>query len=100
MSPEQVRGEALDHRTDQFSLGLVFYEMLTGKAVFARSSAVSTMAAIVDEATPPLAELNPAVPAPLRWCIERCLAKDRDDRYVSTADLQRELQTVRTHLQE
>ena len=100
MSPEQVRGEALDHRTDQFSFGLVLYEMLTGKAPFARSSAVSTMAAIVDEHAQPLTELNPAVPAPVRWCIERCLAKDREDRYVSTADLQRELQTVRAHLQE
>jgi serine/threonine protein kinase len=67
MSPEQVRGDSLDHRTDQFSFGLVLYEMLTGKPAFARSSAVSTMAAIVDEPAKPLAELNPAVPAPLRW---------------------------------
>ena len=100
MSPEQVRGDALDHRTDQFSFGLVLYEMLAGKPAFARSSAVSTMAAITDEPTPPLTELNPAVPPPLRWCVERCLAKDRDDRYVSTGDLQRELQTVRAHLEE
>jgi serine/threonine protein kinase len=87
MSPEQVRGEALDPRTDQFSFGLVLYEMLTGKAPFARSSAMSTMAAIVEEQAPPIGELNPTVPAPLRWCVERCLAKDRDDRYASTADL-------------
>lgn len=100
MSPEQVRGDALDHRTDQFSFGLVLYEMLAGKPAFARSSAVSTMAAITDEPTPPLTELNPAVPPPLRWCVERCLAKDRDERYVSTGDLQRELQTVRSHLEE
>ena len=100
MSPEQARGGALDHCTDQFSFGLVLYEMLAGKPAFARSSAVSTMAAIVEEPTPPLSEVNPAVPPPLRWCIERCLAKDRDDRYVSTFDLQRELQTVRTHFQE
>src|SRR5581483_8343597 len=100
MSPEQARGNALDHRTDQFSFGLVLYEMLTGKAAFARSSAVSTMAAIVEEPTPPLVELNPPIPMPLCWCVERCLAKERDERYVSTTDLLRELQTIRTHLPE
>jgi len=100
MSPEQVRGEALDPRTDQFSFGLVLYEMLTGKAPFARSSAMSTMAAIVEENAPPIGELNPSVPAPLRWCVERCLAKDRDDRYASTADLKRKLETIRKHLEE
>ena len=100
MSPEQVRGEALDPRTDQFSLGLVLYEMLASKPAFARSSSVSTMAAIADDQAEPLTEVNPAVPPPLRWCVDRCLAKDREDRYVATADLQRELQTIRAHLQE
>ena len=100
MSPEQVRGDALDHRTDQFSLGLVLYEMITGQAPFARSSAVSTMAAITEEQAKPIHELNPAVPAPLRWCIERCLEKDREERYTSTADLQRELQGIRRHMDE
>ena len=100
MSPEQVKGEVLDHRTDQFSFGLVVYEMIAGKAAFARSSAVSTMAAIVEEGARPLAEVNAAVPPPLRWCVERCLEKDREGRYVSTADLQRELETIRTHIDE
>ena len=100
MSPEQVRGDALDTRTDQFSFGLVLFEMLTGKPAFSRSSAVSTMAAIAEEAAPPLSELNPSVPAPLRWCVERCLAKEREDRYAHTLDLQRELQTIRAHLDE
>ncbi|MEO7141992.1 MAG: hypothetical protein ABI165_00650, partial [Bryobacteraceae bacterium] len=58
----------------------------------------STMAAIVDDPAPPIGELNPSVPAPLRWCVERCLAKDRDDRYASTADLERELKTIRAHV--
>ena len=98
MSPEQVRGEDLDHRTDQFSLGLVIYEAIAGQPAFARSSAMSTMAAIVEEQAKPVAEFNPAVPAPLRWCLDRCLAKDREDRYHSTRDLQRELQTIRGHL--
>jgi Tol biopolymer transport system component len=98
MSPEQVRGEDLDHRTDQFSLGLVIYEAIAGQAAFARSSAMNTMAAIVEEQAKPVAEFNPAVPAPLRWCLDRCLAKDREDRYGATGDLQRELQTIRAHL--
>jgi Tol biopolymer transport system component len=61
---------------------------------------MSTMAAIVEEAAQPVAEFNPAVPAPLRWCLDRCLAKDREDRYHSTLDLQRELQTIRAHMDE
>ena len=100
MSPEQVKGEPLDHRTDQFSFGLVLYEMISGQVAFARSSAINTMAAIVEERARPLAELNPAVPQPLRWCVERCLEKDRDGRYASTADLQRELETIRAHVDE
>jgi len=100
MSPEQVRGELLDSRSDQFSFGLVLYEMLTGKSPFARSSDLSTMAAIAEEPAPPIRELNPAVPSPLRWCVERCIGKDRDQRYASTADLKRELETIRDHLDE
>ncbi len=100
MSPEQVQGEALDHRTDQFSLGLVLYEMLTAKKAFARSSAMSTMAAIVEEPARPVVELNPSIPAPVRWCVDRCMAKDRAGRYASTSDLQLELLTIRTHLDE
>jgi serine/threonine protein kinase len=100
MSPEQVRGESLDPRSDQFSFGLVLFEMLTGKAPFARSSDLSTMAAIAEEPAPPIRELNPAVPAPLRWCVERCIAKDREERYASTTDLKRELKTIRDHLDE
>ena len=100
MSPEQARGESLDHRTDQFSFGLVLYEMITGKPAFSRSSAMSTMAAIIEEQARPIADLNPSVPAPLRWCVERCMAKDREERYASTTDLKRELQTIRDHLDE
>jgi Tol biopolymer transport system component len=100
MSPEQVKGESLDHRTDQFSFGLVLWEMLTGKPAFARASAVSTMAAIVDEQPQSLIESVPGLPPPFRWCIERCLEKDREGRYNSTADLHRELQILRARLEE
>jgi Tol biopolymer transport system component len=90
----------LDHRSDQFSFGLVLYEMITGKAPFSRASAVMTMMAITQEEAPSIAEVNPAVPPPVRWCIERCMAKSRDDRYTSTSDLHRELQTIHKRLDE
>ncbi|MFZ0935128.1 MAG: LpqB family beta-propeller domain-containing protein [Bryobacteraceae bacterium] len=100
MSPEQAKGEPLDHRTDQFSFGLVVYEMISGQAAFARSSAVSTMAAIVEERARPLAEISTGIPQPLPWCVERCLEKEREGRYASTVDLQRELETIRAHVDE
>jgi len=100
MSPEQIQGMDLDQRTDQFSFGLVLYEMVTNKHPFTRATAISTMMAIAEEPARPIAELNPAAPPPLRWLIERCLAKEREGRYASTADLHRELQTIRAHLDE
>ena len=100
MSPEQARGDAVDVRSDQFSFGLILYEMLTGSAAFDRGSAVSTMAAILNEECRPVEEMNPAVPLPLRWIVERCLAKDREQRYASTTDLLLDLKRVRDRLGE
>jgi len=97
MSPEQARGEALDFRSDQFSLGLVFYRMLTGQPAFERSSSAGTMAAIIEDELPPI---GPTIPAPVRWAVERCLAKDRDNRYAHTADLHYELKHLLEHLAE
>jgi len=95
MSPEQARGQELDARSDQFSLGLLLYELASGKRAFERPSAAETMAAIIREEAEPL----PAtVPAPLRWTIERCLAKDANSRYESTRDLYHELRTLCDHL--
>ena len=95
MSPEQARAEEdIDPRSDQFSLGLVLYEMLSGKQAFARPSAVQTMSAIVEDEPPPLER---PVPAQLRWILERCLAKEREGRYESTRDLARELAYLRDH---
>ena len=100
MSPEQARGVPADFRADQFSLGAVLYEMVTGKRPFQRDSAAQTLAAIIESEPPNVAEVNPRVPLPLRWIIERCLAKEPDDRYASTRDLARDLQSVRDHLSE
>ena len=97
MSPEQARGEEVDSRSDQFSFGLIVYELAARKRAFARPSAAETMAAIIRDDAEPLA---PSVSAPLRWVVERCLAKDPAERYESTKDLYRELKHAREHLSE
>jgi Tol biopolymer transport system component/predicted Ser/Thr protein kinase len=98
MSPEQARGSPdLTAQSDQFSFGLVLYELAAGRRAFPRGSAAETMTAIIREEAEPL----PAtVPAPMRWIVERLLAKDPADRYDSTRDLYRELRQVRDRLSE
>jgi eukaryotic-like serine/threonine-protein kinase len=100
MSPEQAAGQPVDFRSDQFSFGSILYEMATGQRAFQRTTGVETLAAILREEPKSIAELNPAAPAPLRWTIERCLAKEADERYASTKDLARDLKSVRDHLSE
>src|SRR6202521_1372507 len=95
MSPEQASGDRLDFRSDQFSFGLVLYEMVTGKRAFQRSTAAETLVAILREPPEPIGTQNRDAPAPLCWVIERCLAKEPDKRYVSTRDLARELAAIR-----
>src|ERR1700730_14532309 len=100
MSPEQASGDRLDFRSDQFSFGLVLYEMVTGKRPFQRRTAPETLVAILREKAEPIAVQNPDAPAPLCWAIERCLAKEPDKRYVSTRDLARELAAIRDRFSE
>jgi eukaryotic-like serine/threonine-protein kinase len=97
MSPEQALGKAVDYRTDQFSLGLILYELAAGRQAFARPSSVETMAAIVREDPAPIEE---KLPAPLKWIIDRCLAKEPEQRYESTRDLYRDLRSLRDHFSE
>jgi len=96
MSPEQARGlTTLSPQSDQFAFGLVLYEMVTGRRAFSRPSSAETMTAIIrDDAEP----LPPSVPAPVRWVIERCLAKDPAERYDSTRDLARDLKLAPNRL--
>jgi hypothetical protein len=83
-SPEHARGQKLDTRSDQFSLGVILYELATGRRPFLRDSAAETMTAIIREEPAPF----PAgVPAPFQWIVERCLAKEPGERYESTRDL-------------
>ena len=100
MSPEQARGDPIDFRSDQFSFGSILYEMSTGRHAFQRPSAPQTLTAIIQDEPEAIAALNPKVPAPVRWIVERCLAKGPRNRYASTEDLARELSTVRDHLSE
>ncbi|MGH9366006.1 MAG: protein kinase domain-containing protein [Thermoanaerobaculia bacterium] len=100
MSPEQASGHGVDFRSDQFALGSMLYEMATGRRAFAKETAVDTLSAILNEEPEPMAAVNPQTPAPLRWLVERCLAKEPQERYASTEDLARDLATVRDHLSE
>jgi Tol biopolymer transport system component len=100
MSPEQTLGMPLDFRSDQFSFGSMLYEMVTGRRAFARSNAPETMTAILREEPEPLAATAPPTPVPLRWIVERCLAKDPEERYAATRDLARDIARIRDGLSE
>ena len=100
MSPEQASGRPVDFRSDQFSFGSILYEMATGKRAFERGTTAETLTAIIREEPASVAQLNPRVPAPIRWLVERCLSKDREDRFGTTKDLARDLASVRDHLSE
>ena len=98
MSPEQARGGSVDYRSDQFSFGILLYEIATGVHPFRRATPVQTLSAIIEDAPRPLAGLKRALPAPVRWVIERCLSKDPAERYASTTDLARDLAALRLRL--
>jgi eukaryotic-like serine/threonine-protein kinase len=87
MSPEQVRGQAVDHRTDVFSFGAILYEMLTGRRPFKGDSHVETMNAILKEDPPEFSEINPNLPGSLDRIVRRCLEKRPQDRFHSAHDL-------------
>jgi len=96
MSPEQVRGEQVDRRSDIFAFGAILYEMLTGARAFKRDSAIETLSAIIKEEPRELTELNPNVPPPLERLVRRCLEKDREVRFQSARDLAFNLETLST----
>jgi eukaryotic-like serine/threonine-protein kinase len=87
MAPEQVRGEAADHRADIFAFGVVLYEMLAGRRAFERPTAAETMTAILREDPAPVTSLREGVPPALERVVEHCLEKRPEARFQSARDL-------------
>jgi len=94
MSPEQVRGDNLDQRTDIFSLGLLLYEMSTGHQAFSGGTGGVIIEAVLTRAPAPVRSINPRVPSGLEEIINRALHKDRDQRYQHAAEIRTDLQEL------
>jgi Tol biopolymer transport system component len=87
MSPEQVRGQDVDHRSDVFSFGVILYEMLSGQRTFSGDSAIEVMNAILKEEPPDLSETNAKISPQLEKIVRRCLEKKPERRFQSASDL-------------
>ena len=95
MSPEQARGEELDPRSDLFSLGVVFYEMATGKKPFATGNVITTLDAVLNQKPVSPLSLNPSLPPDLEGIIGRAMEKDRGHRYANALAMKGDLQSLR-----
>jgi serine/threonine protein kinase len=94
MSPEQLEGGDVDARTDIFAVGAVLYEMLTGRRAFAAKSRASAAAAILTSDPPPISTFQPLTPATLEHVVQRCLAKNPNERWQTARDLTSELKWI------
>jgi serine/threonine-protein kinase len=96
MAPEQIRGDRVDARTDIYALGIIMYEMITGKVPFDRPNSVNILMAHVNEEAPPMRQMNPAInlsPA-IEETVGRCMAKDPDQRFRSMDEVLAALKRV------
>jgi eukaryotic-like serine/threonine-protein kinase len=94
-SPEQIRGEKLDARTDLFSFGLVLYETATGNQAFTGKTATEIRGAVINQPTAPVRQMNPELPVELERIISKALEKDREQRYQTAAELREDLQRLK-----
>ena len=95
MSPEQVRGDLLDPRTDIFSLGLMLYEMATGRQAFGGGTGGAIIEAVLTRPPVPVGRINPSIPARLEEIIDKALHKNRDERYQHAADMLADLERLK-----
>ncbi|HEY2967028.1 MAG TPA: protein kinase, partial [Casimicrobiaceae bacterium] len=100
MSPEQVLGRDVDHRSDLFSVGVVLYEMATGQSPFAGANSSETLDRILNVQPHAISHFNRDVPVELERIVGKCLEKDRDRRYSSARELLADLKNVTRHLDE
>jgi eukaryotic-like serine/threonine-protein kinase len=98
MSPEQVQGKPLDGRSDLFSLGIIFYEMLTGKRPFPGENSAQIISALLRDGPAPLSDLREGAPLPLEPLLERCLAKEPEMRFANAGELLDALRQVKAEL--